>query len=57
MKRFFNLFVLTQAEHRLIIVLILLLVTGAWLKHHRDSQNNLRPLQSRDVSVTDESRR
>jgi len=58
MKRFFNLFVLTQAEQRLIIVLILLLVAGAWLKHHRDSQNTLRPpLQSRDVTVTDEHRR
>ena len=58
MKRFFNLFVLTQAEQRLIIVLILLLVAGAWFKHHRDSQNTLRPpLQSRDVTVTDEHRR
>ena len=58
MKRFFNLFVLTQAEQRLIIVLILLLVAGAWFKHLRDSQNTLRPpLQSRDMPVADESRR
>ena len=58
MKRFFNLFVLTQAEQRLIIVLILLLVAGAWFKHHRDSQNTLRrPLQSRNMTVTDEHRR
>ena len=58
MKRFLNLFVLTQAEQRLIIILVLLLVAGAWLKHHYDSQNTLRtPLHSRDATVTDESRR
>jgi hypothetical protein len=43
MKRFLTLFVLTQPEQRLIIVLILLLVAGAWYKHNRDLQNTLRP--------------
>ena len=49
-----NLFVLTRPEQRLIIILVLLLAAGAWFKHHRDAQTNL---QSRNVPVTDESRR
>jgi hypothetical protein len=58
MKRFLNLFVLTQPEQRLIIILVLLLVGAAWLKHHRDSQNSLNPtLQSRNTTVSDESGR
>ena len=44
MKRFLNLFVLTQPEQRLIVILILLLVAGAWFKHYRDLQNSLRSL-------------
>ena len=53
-----QLFVLTRPEQRLIIILALLLVAGAWYKHHRDSQDTLRPsLQSRDMPVTDEGRR
>ena len=47
-----HLFVLTRPEQRLIIVLILLFVAGAWYKHHRETA-----LQSRDVPVADESRR
>jgi hypothetical protein len=43
MKRFLNLFVLTQPEQRLIIILILLLVAVAWFKHHRDLQNAMPP--------------
>jgi len=43
MKRFLNLFVLTQPEQRLIVILILLLVAGAWFKHHRDLQNTVLP--------------
>jgi hypothetical protein len=35
-KRFFNLFVLTTAEQRLVIVLVLLLVAAAWYKHSHD---------------------
>jgi hypothetical protein len=38
-----QIFVLTRPEQRLIIVLILLLVAGAWYKHHRDLENTLRP--------------
>jgi len=50
MKRFFNVFVLTHPEQRLIIVLILLLVAGAWYKHHRDLQNTVRPLPTPSAS-------
>ena len=58
MKRFCNLFVLTQPEQRLIIILTLLLVAAAWWKHHRDSQSTPRPtLQPRDVTVADKHRR
>jgi hypothetical protein len=52
MKRFFNLFVLTQPEQRLIIVLILLLVAGAWFKHHRDLNNTVRPQATPSTSPT-----
>jgi hypothetical protein len=50
MKRFFGLFVLTPAEQRIVIVLVLLLVLGAWFKHHRDLQNTLRPQPTPTVS-------
>jgi hypothetical protein len=43
MKRLLNLFLLTQPEQRLIIVLILLLAAGAWFKHHRDLRNTVLP--------------
>jgi hypothetical protein len=43
MKRILNLFVLTHAEQRLVIVLVLLLVVGAWFKHHRDFKDALPP--------------
>jgi len=36
MKRFFAVFVLTPAEQRLVIFIVLLIVAGAWYKHHRD---------------------
>ena len=49
-----NLFLLIRPEQRLIIVLVLLLVAGAWFKHYRDTRLTL---QSRNVPVTDESRR
>jgi hypothetical protein len=42
-KRVFKLFVLTQPEQRVIIVLILLVVAVAWYKHHRDLHNTIRP--------------
>jgi len=42
MKRFFDLFFLTRPEQRLVIVLVLLLVAGAWCKHYRDSQFTVR---------------
>jgi hypothetical protein len=43
-KRLLNVFVLTPAEQRVVIVLVLLLVLGAWYKHHRDLQNTV-PVQ------------
>ncbi len=52
MKRFFNVFALTHPEQRLIIVLILLLVAGAWYKHHRDMQDTLPPPQAPSASPT-----
>jgi hypothetical protein len=51
MNRLLNLFVLTRPEQRLIVILILLLVAGAWFKHHRDLQNTVRP-QSQGAAVS-----
>jgi hypothetical protein len=47
-----QLLVLTRPERRLIIVLILILVATAWCKHHRDSQNAIRPEQTLTASPT-----
>jgi hypothetical protein len=55
MKRFLNLFVLTQPEQRLIVVLILLLVAGAWFKHQRDLNNTMRPQPAPAASPTPQS--
>jgi hypothetical protein len=52
MKRFFGLFVLTPAEQRIVIVLVLLLVLGAWYKHHRDVRNTLAPQPTPGASAT-----
>jgi hypothetical protein len=43
MKGMWKLFVLTHPEQRLVIVLVLLLVAGAWFKHHRDLKDALPP--------------
>jgi hypothetical protein len=48
MKRFFGLFVLTPAEQRIVIVLVL----GAWYKHHRDVRNTLAPQPTPGASAT-----
>jgi hypothetical protein len=37
-KRLFAIFILTPAEQRLIIFVVLLLVAVAWYKHHRELQ-------------------
>ena len=50
MKRFFKLFVLTSAEQRLIILLVLLLVAVAWYKHQRDLNYSIRPQATPAVS-------
>jgi hypothetical protein len=49
MKRVLNLFVLTRPEQRVVIVLALLLVLGAWFKHHGDLQNPATPLPALQV--------
>jgi hypothetical protein len=49
MKQFF---VLTRPEQRLIIILVLLLVAGAWFKHHRDLQNTVLPAPTPGASAT-----
>jgi hypothetical protein len=36
MKRLFGIFVLTPAEQRLVIFVVLLLVASAWFRHQRD---------------------
>jgi hypothetical protein len=36
MKRLFGIFVLTPAEQRVVILVVLLLVAFAWFKHQRD---------------------
>jgi hypothetical protein len=51
-KRFFHLFVLTRPEQRLIIVLVLLLVGGAWYKHHRDLNYSVPPQPAPNASPT-----
>jgi hypothetical protein len=56
MKRFSNLFLLTQPEQRLIIVLVLLLVAGAWYKHQRDLQNAIRPTPTPSATVPERAR-
>ncbi|HXM33482.1 MAG TPA: hypothetical protein VN921_07495 [Chthoniobacterales bacterium] len=43
MKRFFAVFVLTPAEQRLVIFVVLLIVAGAWYKHHRDLRFSAAP--------------
>jgi hypothetical protein len=42
-KRLFTIFVLTPAEQRLVVLVVLLLVAGAWYKHHRDFGYNSAP--------------
>lgn len=43
MKRLLAMFVLTPREQRLVIFVVLLLVAGAWFKHHRDLSLNEAP--------------
>jgi hypothetical protein len=49
-KRLFGLFVLTPAEQRLIIVLVVLLVAAAWHKHQRDLNYSVPPQPTPTVS-------
>jgi hypothetical protein len=43
MKRLFAMFVLTPREQRLVIFVVLALVIGVSIKHHRDMRVNDRP--------------
>jgi hypothetical protein len=52
MKRFFGVFVLTPAEQRLIIFVIVLLVAVAWFKHQRNVQNPVRFEPTPEISAT-----
>jgi hypothetical protein len=49
-KRLFAIFVLTPAEQRLVIFVVLLLVAGAWYKHHRDLTYQAAPHPASAVS-------
>jgi hypothetical protein len=51
-KRLSAIFVLTPAEQRLVIFVVLLLVAGAWYKHHRDLNAVARPLPTPNTSPT-----
>ena len=50
MKRLFAVFALTTAEQRLVVFVVLLLVAGAWYKHHRDLSDTMRPQTTPTVS-------
>jgi hypothetical protein len=56
MKRLFGLFVLTPAEQRLIVVLVLLIVAGAWYKHRRDLNYAVRPQPTPVMSASPSER-
>jgi hypothetical protein len=49
-KRLFAIFVLTPAEQRLVIFVVLLLVAGAWYKHKNDINYSAPPLPTPSVS-------
>jgi hypothetical protein len=51
MKRIFAMFVLTPSEQRIVIFVVLTLVLGAWIKHHRDMTVNDRPKTGAESSL------
>ncbi|MEY2564142.1 MAG: hypothetical protein QOH88_2335 [Verrucomicrobiota bacterium] len=51
MKRAFAMFVLTPGEQRLVIFVMLALVLGVWIKHHRDMSLNDRPKSGAETSL------
>ncbi len=51
MKRAFAMFVLTPSEQRLVIFVVLALVLGVWIKHHRVMSLNDRPKISAETSL------
>ncbi|HEX7518452.1 MAG TPA: hypothetical protein VF345_14330 [Chthoniobacterales bacterium] len=52
MKRLFAMFVLTPREQRLVIFVVLALVIGVSIKHHRDMRVNDGPRRSSEPSFT-----
>ncbi len=52
MKRLFAMFVLTPGEQRLVIFVMLALVIGVSIKHHRDMRVSHLPGSSADPSPT-----
>jgi len=52
MKRLLAMFVLTPREQRLVIVVVLALVIGAWVKNYRDMRLNDGPKSGADPSPT-----
>jgi hypothetical protein len=51
-KRIFNVFVLTSAEQRFSILVVLLLVAAAWFKHQRDLKYSILPPTAPGMSPT-----
>jgi len=49
-KRFFGIFVLTPAEQRLVIFVVVALVAGAWIGHHREMRLNEAPRSAPELS-------
>jgi hypothetical protein len=52
MKRLFAMFVLTPREQRLVIFVVLALVIGVSIKHHRDMRVNDEPGRNPAPSLT-----
>jgi hypothetical protein len=55
-KRFFAVVVLTPAEQRLIIVVVVLFVAGAWYKHYRDASYTVPPAPTPLISPSPNER-
>jgi len=49
-KRFLAMFVLTPREQRFVILVVVALVIGVWIKHYRDIQTYGSPEPSPDAS-------
>ena len=52
MKRLWATFVLTPREQRLVIFVVLALVLGAFIRHHRDREVNESPRTVSEAALT-----